>query len=420
MMNRPPGNEVLGGLVALAGAGLMAVGAGVFPSALSGANAPLWVIIAVGACFLLAGLATLGQRRLPEALASLLPCLIVVLFAAIAGWVAWGDGPRQFSFSLGAGGFGLGGEGVSVGRIVFGFGAVVMNLLALFVCGAWLKRRRWQGRLAAVAGAAAMAYGGLVLLPAEPRWPEVADDHERLARYALLVEDEGWLRNKGRGPIHWYFPPWRNIEEWTKVARARLASRRELPPGATALTVPRVAVPPRIDGVIGEDEWRGALRITLEPATLGSTVYLLADGVALYAAADVPSDTTTTGFDQFRLWFHIDLSPWLPYERAFLDSGGNVNVLRTVRFPWGQNAPRTRTDWHTHRRAIGATRVDGHRRYEMALDLEEAGIRSGVPLPVWIEVEGDPQHDAAGKFKARTSLGETGSIRSPLWLKIDG
>lgn len=419
-MNRPAGMEVLGGLVALTGAGLVAVGAGVFPTALPGANAPLWVIIAAGACFALAGLATLGQGRLPEALATLLPCLIVVLFAAIAGWVAWGDGPRQFSFSLGAGGFGFGGEGISAGRLAFGFGAVVMILLALLVCGAWLKRRRWPGRLAAMAGAGAAAYLWHVVMPAEPRWPEVADDHQRLARYALLVEDEGWLRNKGRGPIHWYFPPWRNIEEWTKAARARLAARRELPPGTTAMKVPLVTVPPRIDGVIGEDEWRGALRITLEPAGLGSTVWLQSDGMALFAAADVPADVTTTGFDQFRLWFHLDLSPWLSSERAFLDSTGSVNVLRTMRFPWGNNPPRERTVWHTHRRAVGATRVDGHRRYEMALDLEEAGIRPGVPLPVWIEIEGDPQRDAAGKFKARTSLGEVGRYRVPVWLKIDG
>lgn len=139
---------------------------------------------------------------------------------------------------------------------------------------------------------------------------------------------------------------------------------------------------------------------------------------ATYFAADVPADTTSEGFDQFRVWFHIGLSPWLDNERAFVGRAGEVSSLRAMRFPWGDHAPRSRTHWHIYERARGASSVSGHRRFELALDLDEAGIAPGVAFPLWLEVEGDPQRDAAGKFKARTDLGRAGSHQAPLWLRL--
>jgi hypothetical protein len=414
----PCGNDILGAIFLLIGAGIMALGAGMFPSALSGANAPRWVILAAGGLFFLAGLSFVCQGRLPKSVLELLGVLMMTLFALIPGWIAWGEGPRSFSASLGFLGGGFSISDISFGRVVFGFSALLLGLIAMFVWLAWLGKLSWVGRAIVLAAAPLAGYLLLVVMPAEPRWPEIKDDHERLSRYALMIEDEGWLRNKGRGPIHWYFPPWRNIDQWTRNARGRLAAARSAPQGQAVLTIPQIAAPV-IDGQIGADEWRGALRLALEPESLGSIAYIASDGKFLYLAGDVPADTTATGFDQFRFWFHIGLSPWLENERAFVDSSGSVNVLRSVRFPWGEYPARSRTDWHVYQYSRGASGLAGHRRFELALELEETAITPGIPFPAWLEIEGDPVRDATGKFKASSNMGQAGRYTAPLWFRID-
>lgn len=405
------------GLVALlVGGGILALGSGVFPNVLSGAHAPMWVVLAAGVLFTLAGISLLAQGRAPDAAQGLIGCVLLTLFAAIPAWIAWGGSRAGFSAS--AGGFSIGAASADFARLGFGASGVLMAAIAGFAWIAWLRKLSWTARGGFFAAAALTAYLLLVVLPAEPEWPDVGDDHQRLARYALLVEDEGWSHIKGGEPLRWYYPPWRNFEQWTKAARARLAAQRVVPPGREVLAVPRLDAAPAIDGVIGAEEWRGARRILLAPESLGSSVLIGSHGDSLYLAADAPADTTASGFDQFRIWFHIRLSPWLDNERVFVDRSGGVSALRATRFPWGDNPPRTRTDWRIYERARGASTLDGHRRFELALDLAEAGIASGAAFPAWLEIEGDPLRDAAGKFKARSDLGRAGSHAEPLWLRV--
>jgi hypothetical protein len=179
------------------------------------------------------------------------------------------------------------------------------------------------------------------------------------------------------------------------------------------------ATTPTVDGVIGADEWQGALILPLVEGDGKAQVWLLSDGARLFLAGEAPADTTATGYDQFRFWFHLNLSPAMPYERAFLSgSGGDVNVMRSVVFPWGGNPDFQRTDWRTHGLARGASTVDGRRRYEMALDLVESGLHRGVPFPAFFDIEGDPEKHPDGKFKARTTVGRAGSLQEPIWLQI--
>lgn len=410
------------GLIALlVGAGLMGLASGIWPDALHGLHAPVWVLLAAGGVFALAGASLASHGRTPPWVQTAIANCILTLFAAIPAWIAWGGSRRGFSASGGLGGawLSLDFDFADFGRMVFGGSAIVMGLIALAVWIAWLRKLSWAGRGGFAIALALAAQLLFVTMPAEPRWPNVADDHQRLARYALLVEDEGWSRLRGGEPRRWYFPPWRNFEDWTKAARSRLAASRKTPAGQAVLDIPALAAPPLLDGSIGEEEWRGARRIVLAPEGLGSVVRIAADARHLYFAADVPADTTADGFDQFRVWFHIGLSPWLDNERVFLDRHGGVSALRQTRFPWGDNPPRRRTDWYIYERARGASALSGHRRYELALDLHEAGIAPGVAFPLWLEVEGDPQRDAAGKFKARTDLGRAGSHAAPLWLRIE-
>jgi hypothetical protein len=161
----------------------------------------------------------------------------------------------------------------------------------------------------------------------------------------------------------------------------------------------------------------GALVLPLVEGDGQSRVRLLSDGSRLYLAGEAAADTTVAGFDQFRFWYHLDLSPAMPYERAFLDGSGRVNVMRSAVFPWGNNT-RERTDWHTHGKANGASRADGYRRYELVLDLEEAGLHRGVPFPAFFDIEGDPVRDAEGKFRSRTIVGRLGHRKEPVWLRI--
>ncbi|MFH1869198.1 MAG: hypothetical protein ABIG36_00990 [Pseudomonadota bacterium] len=411
-------HDIAGIIVLMIGAGILALGSGIAPHLLEGSNAPVWVLLASGALFALPGLMLLSQGRLPAWVRTLLGNCLLTLFAVIPAWVAWGGDSRAFSGSGGLTGLIPGLSFVGFARLAFALAALVMGLVALFAWIAWIKRLGRTGRAGLLAGAFLAAWLLLRVMPAEPRWPDSVDDHERLARYALMVEDEGWGRIGGRHPRRWYYPPWRNIEQWTKAARSRLAAVRALPAGQAALLVPRIATAPEIDGAIGEAEWRGALRIALVPEALGSSVRAASDGRRLYLAAEVPADTTTDGFDQFRVWFHIGLSPWLANERALVDRSGGINVLRATRFPWGDNPPRSRTDWHIHEKAAGASSLDGHRRFELALDLDEAGIVPGVAFPLWLEIEGDPVRDANRKFRARSNLGQAGSYDAPLWFRV--
>ena len=226
---------------------------------------------------------------------------------------------------------------------------------------------------------------------------------------------------RGRTPSTVHLPE----EQWVRKARSEISRVRKAPPGARVLTIPRVQIAPTLDGRIHVEEWKGALQVPLEPAAAGS-VLLLAHGGQLYAAARAVTDRTDEGFDQFRFWFHIDLSPYLRNERVFLAGKGWLAQLRDFALPPEREpiveSPEPRkltwkTDWNMFERTRGATRVDGFRQYELQMDMAELGLFPGVPFPAFFEVEGDPVYEG-GKFKARTILGTAGSAGSAIWLHI--
>ena len=224
-------------------------------------------------------------------------------------------------------------------------------------------------------------------------------------------------------------PDSHSVPEEQAVRRARdtLAFARRAPADAKLLTIPRAGAAPQLDGVAGESEWRGALRIALEPAARKASVLLMVHGSQLYLAALAPSDRTAEGYDQFRFWYHLALSPFFENERAMISGHGSSRTLRGTRLPRPGEVfrdgmdPRSLAqdvDWGVAGRLRSATAVSGFRQYEVALDLAESGFGLGVPIPVYFEIEGDPELDAAGKFKARTTEGQAGSASQPIWLRI--
>jgi len=217
-------------------------------------------------------------------------------------------------------------------------------------------------------------------------------------------------------------------EQWIRKARSEISCVRKAPPGVRVLTIPRAKLAPSLDGRIVPEEWQGALRVALESATGGASVLLLAHGGQLYLAAHATPDRTEEGYDQFRFWFHLDLSPYLRNERVFVSRNGHLVQLRDAWLPGERDPiqeappPGTRltqkSDWNIFERSRAASRVESYRQYELAVDLEELGLFPGVLFPAFFEIEGDPLKDAAGKFKSRTILGTAGSQSQPVWLHV--
>ncbi len=137
------------------------------------------------------------------------------------------------------------------------------------------------------------------------------------------------LNTRGRMPSSAHMAE----EQWVRKARDEIVRARKAPPNVRVLTVPRAKFAPSLDGHIDAEEWLGALRIPLDPAAGGAALQLLAYGGQLYLAAHAPADKTEEGFDQFRFWFHINLSPYLTSERVFLAGKGWFAQLREAPKP---------------------------------------------------------------------------------------
>lgn len=60
--------------------------------------------------------------------------------------------------------------------------------------------------------------------------------------------------------------------------------------------------------------------------------------------------------------------------------------------------------------------ASGHRQYEAAIHLGEAGLHSGIPFTFYAEIETDPLKNQQGKFVERRYLGQLGSRENPQWL----
>lgn len=222
-------------------------------------------------------------------------------------------------------------------------------------------------------------------------------------------------------------------EQRIKSKRSEIAKNLSLPANTLAHSIAVNAdTQVRIDGIIQPEEWAQAKAIKLSPLETGSTFYIQVDRDWLYLAADVPGDTTTRGYDQFRFYFHINIDPMLDNERIHV-SGGSSNRLqilggiRQTNVRWTGEPARnnderwkkyTISDWRIFRLAQGASSVSPHRQYEAKINLKESGLHIGSPFPAFAVVESDPVY-IDKKFKNRVYLGELGNQQQPVWFLID-
>jgi hypothetical protein len=142
----PLPKAVSGAILIGIGALLLVIAAGVITLPGKPMAAPAWVVAACGMASILGGVLCLLQalgasQRAPTY--SLLVTLMLIAFAAIPGWVAFGPGERRFSRSLVVGLFWREGEASEVeGRVVFGVFAVALAALAFFAGRQFLRSIR--------------------------------------------------------------------------------------------------------------------------------------------------------------------------------------------------------------------------------------------------------------------------------------
>ncbi|MBI1210707.1 MAG: hypothetical protein GC190_04545 [Alphaproteobacteria bacterium] len=407
----PPASAwIIGGICLILGLFVAAAALGWIPVSARSFNAPREVVLCAGLIFAIAGVGIIGNQHMPRALGGLLTIAIWAAFAAIASWVALGAGPRQFGgdgmWLLSA----LGLDFQSVGRTMFGLGALFMWLCTAAMVYAWAATVTPVTRIAAAAAVVAFAVWLFWGRGAEPAALPGETEVTRLERYIDAKHADPDFAAGDENPFLQS-----RAESWIKSARARLAAARTAPAGAHIVGIPQSAVAPTIDGRIDPNEWRDALRIPLMPLARGATALLLVHGGKLYVAAEAPHDRTDAGFDQLRFYFHVDLSPNFENERVFVSRGRDVLALRSVRtakLRYGAS------EWRVLSRIEGESAMAPDRQFELAIDLAEAGLDSGAPFPFFIEVEGDPLRDAAGKFKARVLEGTYGSQHAPIWARI--
>jgi hypothetical protein len=146
----PLGRSVLG--IVFAVPGLAAIGSAV-TVAIRGTGAPpaeTLIGLPAGLIFVIGG-ALLALPPGRTRMQGLLTALLVTCFALTLDWVAFGPGERKFSGGISFGVIGAGFQpGELFGRTVFGFFAVILDIMAIFV---WFDKYRRLSSPAANSGA---------------------------------------------------------------------------------------------------------------------------------------------------------------------------------------------------------------------------------------------------------------------------
>lgn len=157
----PRGAVAMGLLFILCGVLPILMGLGIItPTDQTGSPPPAWVPVAAGLVFVAAGLAVIldfgvavgmdpqgdfeaGTSMGIRATSLILTLTILGLFAAVAGWIAFGSGPRAFTSTLSMPFLESRWQSSELaGRVAFGAGAVFMVLMFL-ACGIKGVHRLW-------------------------------------------------------------------------------------------------------------------------------------------------------------------------------------------------------------------------------------------------------------------------------------
>lgn len=215
------------------------------------------------------------------------------------------------------------------------------------------------------------------------------------------------------------------IEKQIKTARSLLAQQRIAPANTPVLRIASSVQHATLDGIIDDREWGDATPIVVDEE-FNTTLYLKTDGQWLFIACDTPRETSQGGYDQLRIYLHAGLNDHLVNERIHIGRRAGITSIRQTHFRWQGKSPNNDnerwkkyaiSDWGIYRHAQGTSSMSsGHRQYEAAIHLGEAGLHRGVPFTLYLEVETDPLKNEQGKFLERQYLGELGNEDNPQWM----
>ena len=255
-------------------------------------------------------------------------------------------------------------------------------------------------------------------------------EHELLARaYVAKLANPDYQTFKSAPGAPTQFQSFAEEAE-IKSLRAAVARALVAPVGVRLAVIPKhEGAAPAIDGRFGEREWDDALVVAMGTQGFATTLYLMADEGHLYLACDAQDETTDGGYDQFRFYWHLDTTESIVNERIHVGRHSRpLGGIRQTRVRWQGVLPtdgneRWKTydisDWQIFEHARGASLIDGHRRYEVSLELAEIGLHRGVPFPAWAQVETDPAQSTSGKTGGRRYLGQVGAPTAPGWFVIE-
>jgi len=251
----------------------------------------------------------------------------------------------------------------------------------------------------------------------------ISDADSFASLYRQKIQSRDYIARKSSSSSRRYDDS--ELERQIKTARSELAKMRPLPDNQSAVYIPLTEGQPTIDGILETSEWQGAIVLAVDEE-LGTDLYLQTDGEWLFIACDARGEKTPGGYDQLRVYFHAGLLENLVNERIHIGRSGGVTSIRQTRFRWQGKPPKNDderwkkyqiSDWGLYQYAAGTSSMSaGHRQYEAAIHLGEAGLHAGAPFTVYVEVETDPLRNDAGKFVERRYLGHYGSEAQPKWL----
>lgn len=260
-------------------------------------------------------------------------------------------------------------------------------------------------------------------IPANPN----ADENTRLiSAFRAKFDNPEYVKRKNADGIPstpQNFPE----EELIKKVRERIAANITAPSNARVIEIPVTGdLSLKINGQLERDEWRKAITVPIGIQGAVTALLLVSDGERLFLGLDAFDEKTASGYDQFRFYWHVRLTPDIENERLHVRHGGHPRVLRQTNIRYKQKPGEVPsrwmkfpvTDWDILPTAEGASLLRKHRQYEASIPLDEAGLHVGIPFAARFEVETDPEREGDGSFRKRVYLGELGSQDSPVWLRV--